>query len=171
MDAAGQLQTQVALLETELAGARRYFTEQSPEVLGLHDRITALNAQLDKLARRGGTLLVRGNALPEMKEQYTRLTADQMSLAAVIELLRRFYEQARVEESNPVPTFSVLDAADVPERHSRPRRGLTVVVAVALAMAGSLGVLQWQLTRATAVGALPTVPGLIVEDATPGRAA
>lgn len=175
MDAAGQLQTQVALLETELAGARRFFTDQSAEVQGLHDRIGALNGQLDKLARRGGTLMVRGNALPEIKEQYTRLTADQMSLAAVIELLRRFYEQARVEESNPVPTFSVLDAAEIPERHARPRRGLTVIVAVALAMAGSLGWLQWQLAQGAGArvpdDTLPKLRDVTVEDESSVRAA
>lgn len=147
MDAAGQLQTQVALLETELAGARRFFTDQSPEVQTLRDRIGALNGQLDKLARQGGTMRVRGDALPSIKEQYLQLTREQESLIAVSALLRRFYEQARVEESNPVPTFSVLDAAELPERHARPRRGLTVMVAVALAVAGSLAWIQWQLVR------------------------
>lgn len=145
MDAAGQLQAQAALLETELAGARRFFTDQSPEVQGLRDRLGALHGQIDKLARQGGTMLVRGTALPAMKEEYLALTREQASLTAVSELLRRFYEQARVEESNPVPTFSLLDAAELPERHARPRRGLTIAVAVALAMAASLGWLQWRL--------------------------
>ena len=65
------------------------------------------------------------------------------SLLAVAELLRRAREQARVEEANPVPAFSVLDAAEVPERHSRPQRGLTVVLAMMLCAAGSLGWLWW----------------------------
>ena len=145
MDAAGQLQAQAALLETELAGARRYFTDESPEVRALRDRIGELHHQIDKLARSGGTMLIKGQELPEMKQQYVRLTREQMSLTAVSELLRRFYEQARVEEANPVPTFSVLDDAELPERHSRPRRGLTVAVAVALAMAGSVVWLQWRV--------------------------
>jgi capsule polysaccharide export protein KpsE/RkpR len=157
MDAAGQLQAQAALLETELAGARRFFTDQSAEVQGLRDRIGALHTQIDKLARQGGTLMVRGAALPALKEEYLSLTREQASLTAVSELLRRFYEQARVEESNPVPTFSVLDAAELPERHARPRRGLTIAVAVALAVAGSLGFVQWQLATAAGQPA-PRVP-------------
>jgi uncharacterized protein involved in exopolysaccharide biosynthesis len=147
MDAAGTLQAQVALLETELAAARRYFTDQTPQVSLLRERINELRRQIDRLARQGGTMLIKGADLPALKQEYVQLTREQMSLTAVSELLRRVYEQARVEESNPVPTFSVLDAADLPERHSRPKRAVTVALALALAIAGSLGVLQWQEMR------------------------
>jgi uncharacterized protein involved in exopolysaccharide biosynthesis len=155
MDAAGTLQAQVALLETELAGARRYFTDQAPPVTLLTDRIAELKRQIDRLARQGGTMLIKGAALPALKQEYVKLTREQVSLTAVSELLRRVYEQARVEEANPVPTFSLLDAADVPERHSRPKRGLTVALALALSIACSLGVLQWREIRAARTGAAP----------------
>lgn len=144
MEAAGTLQAQVALLETELAGARRYFTDQMPQVAVLRDHIAELKRQIDRIARHGGTMLIKSDDLPALKQEYVKLTREQMSLTAVSELLRRVYEQARVEESNPVPSFSVLDAADLPERHSRPKRALTVVLALALSAAGSLGALQWQ---------------------------
>ena len=150
MDAAGTLQAQVALFETELAAARRYFTDEAPEVNALKDRIRELNRQIDRLARQGGTLLVKGDELPQMKQDYLRLTREQLSLTAVSELLRRVYEQARVEEANPVATFSVLDGADLPERHSRPKRALTVAIAMTLAAACSVGWLQWRETRVAA---------------------
>ncbi|MBI5709657.1 MAG: hypothetical protein HZC42_05020 [Candidatus Eisenbacteria bacterium] len=153
MDAAGQLQAQAALLETELAGARRYFTEQSPEVQTLRDRIAELHHQIQKLARQGGTFLVKGTELPAMKQQYLALTREQLSLSEVAALLRKFYEQARVEEANPVPTFSILDAPELPERHARPRRGLTVLVAMMLAAAGSAAWLAWREARPAAVAA------------------
>lgn len=138
MDAAGQLQAQVVLLQTELAAARRYFTDQSAEVHMLTDRIAELQRQLDKLARQGGQFILQGTALPALKQEYLELSREQLSLVAVSELLRRFYEQARVEESNPVSTFSLLDAADLPEKHSRPQRALTIVLALAAAFALSL---------------------------------
>lgn len=148
MDAAGQLQAQVALLETERAAARRYFTDESPDVRMLSDRIAELRRQIDGLARRGGALIPQARALPALKQEYIALSREQASLTAVSELLRRFYEQARVEESNPVATFSVLDAADLPERHSRPKRGLTVALALAAAVALSLGWIHLDATRA-----------------------
>jgi uncharacterized protein involved in exopolysaccharide biosynthesis len=153
MDAAGLLQQQAALIQTELASARRYFTDQSPEVAVLRDRLAELNHQLRELTSRGGALLLRSDDLPALKQQYLKITREQQSLVAVSELLRRVYEQARVEEANPVPTFSVLDAAELPERHARPRRALTVIVALTLSVTASLGLLHTRgsldlLTRA-----------------------
>lgn len=158
MSAAGTLQAQVALLQTELAGMRRYFTDESNEIRLLRDRIAELERQIDRLAKQGGAMLIRGTALPALKQEYLLLTREQMSLTAVSELLRRLYEQARVEEAYPVPSFSVLDAADLPERHARPKRGLTVVLALALASAASLGVLQWRESRADALVAAGPPP-------------
>ena len=142
MDAAGLIQTQAAMVQTELASARRYFTEQSPEVAVLRDRLNELERQLRELTTRGGTLLLKSDDMPALKQQYLRLTREQQSLVAVSELLRRVYEQARVEEANPVPMFSVLDAAELPERHSSPRRGLTVAIALSLSLAATLGLLH-----------------------------
>jgi uncharacterized protein involved in exopolysaccharide biosynthesis len=150
MDAAGTLQAQAALLETELAAARRYFTEQAPQVAGLRDQIGELNRQIAKLARQGGTLLLKGDQLPAMKQEYLGLAREQKSLIEVSEMLRRVYEQARVEEANPVASFSVLDAAEMPERHSRPKRGLLIAISVGLAMAAAVVWLQWLEMRADA---------------------
>lgn len=141
MDAAGAIQAQAALMQTELAAARRYFTEQSPEVAMLRDRLDELNRQVRELETHGGTLLLKGDELPALKQQYLELTREQASLLAVSELLRRVYEQARVEEANPVPTFSVLDAPDLPERHARPKRGLSIAASFALSLAGTLTLL------------------------------
>ena len=156
MEAAGTLEAQVALLETELAAARRYFTDEAPQVNQLRDRIAELNRQIDRLARHGGTMLLKGQELPALKQEYLQLTREQMSLTAVSELLRRVYEQARVEEANPVPSFSLLDAADLPERHSRPKRAMTVALALVLTMAASLGYLQWR--GGNTVASLPGTP-------------
>jgi uncharacterized protein involved in exopolysaccharide biosynthesis len=118
MDAYGTLRSQVVLLETELAAARRFFTDQSAEVSTLRDRIGELERQLQHMVHDGSALTPKGDALPALRERYGELVREQTSLVAVGELMRRVYEQARVEEANPVPTFSVLDAADLPE-HAR----------------------------------------------------
>lgn len=155
MDAAGLIQSQAAMLQTELASARRYFTDQSPEVSVLRDRLNELNRQLRDLTSRGGTLLLKSDDLPALKQQYLKLTREQQSLMAVSELLRRVYEQARVEEANPVPMFSILDAAELPERRARPHRGLTVALALALSLAASVGLLATRGSLDVLTRALP----------------
>lgn len=144
MDAYGTLRSQVVLLETELAAARRFFTDQSPEVATLRDRIGELDRQLQHMVKDGSALTPKGDALPALRERYAELVREQTSLVAVGELMRRVYEQARVEEANPVPTFSLLDAADLPEHHARPHRALIVVLSLALAFAGSTAWLHWR---------------------------
>jgi tyrosine-protein kinase Etk/Wzc len=170
MDAAGLIQTQAALVQTELVAARRFFTEQSPEVAVLRDRLGELNRQMRELTSHGGTLLLKSDDLPALKQDYLKLTREQQSLMAVSELLRRVYEQARVEEANPVPMFSVLDAAEVPELRSSPRRGLTVAIALALSLSASLGILyvHGSLEPLTRVLRRRTRPALSV---TPGDGA
>jgi capsule polysaccharide export protein KpsE/RkpR len=144
MAASAELQAQRALLETELAGARHYFTDQSPQVEVMHQRAAELDRQIDRLVRQGGSMRVKGAALPALKQQYLALTRELASLTAVSELLRRLYEQARVEEANPVASFSILDAAELPERHSRPKRGMTVALALTLCAAFSVGWTWWR---------------------------
>ena len=151
----GALRARKVLLETELAAARRYFTDESPEVRTLRDRIAELDRQVGQLDKTGGVMQPRGKDLPALRQRYLELTREQTSLLAVAELLRRAREQARVEEANPVPTFSVLDAAEIPERHSRPRRGMTVAVAMAICLAASLGWVWW--TDPERDGARPSV--------------
>ena len=74
-----------------------------------------------------------------------------------------------------MPTFSVLDAADLPERRSRPKRGLTVCLAMGLAVALSLGGLAWREGRATGAmrgeGGLATPEGFEPDETWRGRAA
>lgn len=150
MDAYGTLRAQRALLQTELAAARRWYAESAPEVQTLNDRIQELDRQTTDLTARGGPFQPRGRDLPALRQQYVELTREEQSLIAVAELLRRACEQARVEEANPVPAFSLLDAAEVPERHSRPQRGLLVATALLLCAAGSFAWLWWTEDAGTA---------------------
>ncbi len=153
LDAEGALQAQVALLETELAATRRFFTDNSAEVQTLRDRVDELKRQTRRIENGGQDALPGNGVLPALKQEYLRLTREQASLGSVAELLGRFYEQARVEESNPVPTFSILDAPELPERPSRPARGITIALTCMVAFAASLGYLVWREARAGAAPA------------------
>jgi uncharacterized protein involved in exopolysaccharide biosynthesis len=156
MEASAQLQAQRALLETEIAGARHYFTDRSPQIEVMRQRAIELDRQIDRLVRQGGAMRVKGAALPALKQQYLALTREQASLTAVSELLRRLYEQARVEEANPVANFSVLDAAELPERHSRPKRAITVALALMLCAGFSVVWIWWRETTGLAAHPIPS---------------
>lgn len=138
LEAQAAIETQVAKFATELAATRRYFTDESPPVHALRDRMAELKREGAALRRGADPLLPATGALPAIKQQYLELTREQASLVSVSALLRKLYEQSRVEEANPVPEFSVLDAPELPERASRPARGLTLVLATLVAVAASM---------------------------------
>ncbi|MEP7027153.1 MAG: Wzz/FepE/Etk N-terminal domain-containing protein [Candidatus Eisenbacteria bacterium] len=138
VDAAARLESELALAEADVAGARLYFTDRAPEVVTAQARVNALKRQLSRLSGGATTLGVATARMPALKQQAVALLREQASLTAVAELLRRLYEQSRIEEANPVAVFSVLDAADLPQRASFPRRGLIVAMVFVLTAAGSI---------------------------------
>jgi uncharacterized protein involved in exopolysaccharide biosynthesis len=72
------------------------------------------------------------------------LAAGFVDLAASESLrLRRALQLAHPPDIDP-PAFAVLDAATLPGIPARPRRALTIVLALALAMAGSLVTLHFE---------------------------
>jgi tyrosine-protein kinase Etk/Wzc len=144
LTALGTLRAQVAGIDAEIAGARRWYTDASPEVATLVARRAEMQRQLTAMARQGATFATPGVELPALTQQYVTMNRELDGLVAVSEILRRMVEQARVEEASPVAAFSVLDGADLPERHSRPQRGLLVALALVLTAAMSLGWLAWQ---------------------------
>ena len=158
MDSYGALRAQRAMLQTELAAARRWYADTAPEVQSLRDRIAELDRQAQAMSAQGDVMQPSGQDLPALRQTYLQLTRDHQGLVAVAELMRRAREQARVEESNPVPAFSLLDAAELPERHARPQRGLIVVLALALCAFGSLARLWWTSTIEAIVQPVAVAP-------------
>jgi len=59
---------------------------------------------------------------PELGLAYARLMRDLKIQETIFEMLKKQYEQAKIQEMRDTPTVQVLDVAGVPEIKSRPRR-------------------------------------------------
>lgn len=70
----------------------------------------------------------------------------ELSLRQELQLmLSREVETDRIEEVNDTPVLTVIDRPAVPDRKSKPRRGLIIAFATILGIAlGSAGALAWQ---------------------------
>jgi len=115
-------------LETRQSRARRRreFVES---------RVAAANAELRVAEERLKSFVERSHLWqqsPELQLQYERLGREVQAAQEVYLTLKRQYEEARVEEVNDTPVFTVVDSAVTPVRHSRPRRGLSVILALVL---------------------------------------
>ena len=99
------------------ASNRRIFFET--QMKPAKDKLTDAEITLDKTPN---TSLKYMDALRNLKYQET-----------IFEILTKQYEVARLDEAKDAPLIQVLDIASVPERKSKPKRALIVIISSLLA--------------------------------------
>jgi uncharacterized protein involved in exopolysaccharide biosynthesis len=99
------------------------------------------NAYVEELDRQNKRLsagqatskrIFLGNRLKEIEEKLSKidniLSREAKIQEMLFELLTREYELAKIEEAKSMPTIQILDKAVVPERKSKPKRTLMVML-------------------------------------------
>lgn len=147
------LRGQIAAKEVQLGTSRSFATEANPDVQRLRQEIAELQAQLQKLgqssAGKGDDLTVSAKKLPEASLRYLRAYRDLKYNEAIVEVLTKQYELARIDEAKYGPVVQVIDTAVKPEKKSKPRRTTTTLLMMLLA--GFLATL-WAFLRESAHG-------------------
>lgn len=123
-----QLQAQVAASEVNLSVLRESMTPDSPQVRQATAELNSLRALLHK-SESGQT------QASEKDGGYVQRYRDFKYYETLFELLARQFELAKSDEANDGAVIQVIDAAEVPERKSAPKRGLIT------AISGFLGLL------------------------------
>jgi uncharacterized protein involved in exopolysaccharide biosynthesis len=168
VEAAGRLQGELIASQSELEGLEQVYTSNNVRVRSLRARVDELSKQLDKLggysqnvpltaagsATAGSSATGSASAFPSIRQlpllgvRWADLYRQTKIEETVYELLTQQYELAKIEEAKAIPTVKILDAADVPERRSSPKRTLIVLLGMFLALSfGTLWVLSagaWQ---------------------------
>lgn len=140
--AGAEMRGQIAAKEVQLAAMSNFATPQNPDVQRLAGELSALRSQLKKLEQGSG-----GDEKSSPMEQLAvKSYRDIKAREAMMGVLVAQYESARVDESKEGPLIQQVDVASAPERRSRPKRALMVIMA---AFAGLfLGVLIAFVRRA-----------------------
>jgi len=132
--AASDLMARKIMLEIQLGLLRGYLREDNEQVV-------QTRVELDELNRRV-------SELPQLTNDLVRLTRDAKIQEQLYLLLTAELEQARIRETMDTPTVQVLDRAQPPERHSRPRKMMLAIGAGLVALLGSLTWLAFRQTQA-----------------------
>lgn len=119
-----RLKAELTSAEVRLQTLSSSFSAQSPEVIQLSSTVAALRGQLDKLER---TSDASGDA------DYVGKYREFKYQETLFELFARQYELARVDESREGSLIQVVDAAQVPDHKSKPKRAIAALVATLLA--------------------------------------
>jgi len=108
----------------------RFATPENPDVQRTASELAALRAQLNKYERGSG----HSDASP-LQTEAVNAYRDVKVQEAVLEVLIKQYEMARVEEAKEGALVQQIDVATPPEKWSKPKRTLIVVLS---AMSGLL---------------------------------
>jgi tyrosine-protein kinase Etk/Wzc len=133
ISAAAGLQAQIAAKEVQIAALRSFATQENPDLLRAQEELGGLRSQLAKVGRGGssdiGDVLLSMGKAPKEGAEYLRKFRDVKYYETLFELLARQYEIARIDEAKDATLIQALDRAVLPDRKSKPKRALIVIMA------------------------------------------
>ena len=146
--AAAGLRAQITAKEVQISTLRAFAAEQNPDLIRTESELAGLRRELARMQgtsglEKGDVLLSIGKA-PKASLDYLKKYRDVKYYETLFELLAKQYEMARIDEAKDATLIQVLDKAVQPERKSRPKRSL--IVLLTSFVAGLLAVL-WAFVR------------------------
>ena len=143
ISAAAALRAQITAKEVQLASLRSFATPENPDLLRAQQELESLRVEMAKISRGGtgevGDVLVSMGKAPEEGAEYFRRFRDMRYYETLYELLAKQYEIARIDEARDAAVIQILDKAIEPERKSKPKR--TVIVLLTGFATGMLAIL------------------------------
>jgi tyrosine-protein kinase Etk/Wzc len=131
IESAATLRAQIAAKEIQLQRMRLFATEENPDLRGAERELSALQGQLAIVERKGvggdGDIQVATAKVPAAGLEYIRRLRAVKYSEAVFELLTKQFEAAKLDEANSA-VIQVIDKAIEPERKSKPKRMLIVII-------------------------------------------
>lgn len=123
------LEAQLAVEEVKLAGLQQSLTNSSQEVISQYAIISNIKAQISKLeGNRTGVSLPGVGSVPELGQQYLRLMREFKIQEAIVELLTKQNEMAKLSAARDSTSFQIIQVAKVPDRKAKPKRALLVLM-------------------------------------------
>ena len=128
------LRAQLAAQEVQLAGLRSRLTDNTQEVRDLRASIATMRHEVAKLEGAGSSGAIPSfGDLPGIGQEYVRLMREFKIQETLVDLLTKQYEMARLTEAKDVSTLQVLQEARAPDKKSKPKRALIVLMATVVA--------------------------------------
>lgn len=124
-----QLRAQVAVKEVQIGAMKSFAAERNPDLQKAQQELAAMRQQLARLEGNGETLGDPGKGASGRGFTNLALLRDVKYYGVVFELLAKQYEMAKLDEAKDSALIQVLDKAIEPDRKSKPKRALIVILA------------------------------------------
>lgn len=135
-----EFEGQLAAEEIKMAGIKSAFTDSSQEVKNQQIVINKIRSQIAKFEgnRPNGSIPSVGS-VPDLAQQHLRLMREFKIQETLFEILTKQHELSKLNEAKDTTGIQVVQIARVPDKKSKPRRGL--IVAMSTVVAGFFAVL------------------------------
>ncbi len=146
LESAVTIRDEIAAREVQLSTMRTYSTEQNPALVRVRQEIAGLQTQLAELTGSKHDLeddpVVPKNKIPAAGSEYLRRLRDVKYNEAVVAVLAKQLEIARLDEARQSQAAQIVDPAVTPDRRSSPKRTVILLASTMLALcAASLWVI------------------------------
>lgn len=130
------LRAQIASKEIELNAMHAYATEQNPDYLRVEQMIVGLREQLAKVQRNsnvGVGEMPSKSKIPGMAVEYIHKMRDLKYYEGLFTFVTQQVASAKLDEAKDAAVIQVVDKALIPEKKSKPKRALIVMIATLMA--------------------------------------
>ncbi len=137
IESAAVLRAQVVAKQVQIEGMRSFAAEDNPNLILAKNELTALQAQLDKVAGSqtdlGSDINMSKGRVTQAGMEYLRRYRDLKYQETVYELLAKELEIAKLDEAREGSIIQVVDAPVVPDKKSSPHRLIIIIGSTVLA--------------------------------------
>jgi uncharacterized protein involved in exopolysaccharide biosynthesis len=143
-----KLQAAIAAQQIKVASMRGYLTESAPDFKQAQVELSAMRGQMARAEQTDPTSTANAG-----DSDYIAKFRDFKYHETLFDLFAKQYEMARVDESREGAIIQVVDAAQAPERKSKPKKALIALIA---ALATGFALLLFIFVRQALRGAAQT---------------
>jgi uncharacterized protein involved in exopolysaccharide biosynthesis len=125
-----QLKAQLAVQEAQLSAVRSRVTDTSQEVMAQKASIANIRGQIARLeGKSGGGSIPSVGSVPALGQEYLRLMREFRIQETLVEILTKQSEMAKLTEAKNYSTIQIVQSAEAPDRKSKPKKTLSVLLA------------------------------------------
>ena len=136
------LRAEIAAQQVQVQSLRSFSTEKNSDVQLAENQLQTLQHEASKLSQHGSSADYGDLGLKDVPGaglDYLRAEREVASQTSLYSALLKQYEAVRLDEANEAYSIEVVDQALVPDRRSFPKRGILMMIATLLGLAGSYG--------------------------------
>src|SRR6266568_6545 len=140
IEVTARLRAQISVKEVQIGSMRTFAAEGNPELQRTQQELDALRRELARIEGSSPVAAVgRGDASGSTGLDNLGRLRDVKYYEFLYELLAKQYELAKIDEAKDATIIQVMDNAIEPDRRSKPKRSLIVLLSALVA--GVLGIL------------------------------